>query len=128
MDKSKKYLSIFTSCFVAFISFCSVTAVADPKVCDAMFEQVNKPGTVDVDLAKKSVDCYTSAVKSDPSNADAYYRLGVSHYLIGFSTQNISELEKSQAALKKAIELNPGHAQAKHQLVTTEGWMGMINQ
>ena len=121
MDKPNKFLSIFFSCFVAFIFHTNATADTDLKECDAMFKQLDVGGVIENALAKKTAGCYESAIKSNPSDADAYYRLGRSQHLDGFSTHDDakytkSQYEKSQTNLKKAIELDPNHKKAEFEL------------
>jgi tetratricopeptide (TPR) repeat protein len=56
---------------------------------------------------------FEEAIQHDPDNADAYYGLGMSFYNIGYNNKNVEEIEKAEKALKKAIQLNPDHQQAK---------------
>jgi tetratricopeptide (TPR) repeat protein len=56
---------------------------------------------------------FEAAVQHDPENADAYYGLGMSLYSTGHRDKNVAEIEKAEIALKKAIQLNPEHQQAK---------------
>ncbi len=52
-------------------------------------------------------------------DAGAHYNLGIVYARQGKYAEGIKELTR-------AIELNPDHAQAKNQLMTTEGWIGML--
>jgi len=103
----------------------SASAGTDLKECDAMFKQLDVSGVIDNALAKKTGDCYESAIKSNPNNADAYYRLGKSQKLSGFTEHDDveytkSQYKKAQANLKKAIELNPSHKKAEFELFMLE--------
>ncbi|MHC9541472.1 MAG: tetratricopeptide repeat protein [Vulcanimicrobiota bacterium] len=49
---------------------------------------------------------FDSIIRIDPKIADAYYNLGLCHYLLG-------DYEKSIMAFKKVLNVNPKDEQAK---------------
>ena len=59
---------------------------------------------------------FEEAVQHAPDNADAYYGLGMSYYNVGYRDRNVGDLEKGKEALKRALQLNPDHPQAKSAL------------
>jgi tetratricopeptide (TPR) repeat protein len=61
----------------------------------------------------KAEEYFVLAINHNPEDANAYYGLGLSHYHIGHSSKNISELEKAEQALMKAIDLNSELKQAQ---------------
>ncbi len=65
------------------------------------YVQMRKP-----DSLALAIQEFNSIIKTDPKIADAYYNLGLCHYLLG-------DYEKSIMAFKKVLNVNPKDEQAK---------------
>lgn len=75
---------------------------------------------------KQSREYFELAIQYDPTNANAYYGLGISYYFTGQLEKDISQLEKAEEVLVKAIELNPNHEQAKESLKSLRKLLDMV--
>jgi tetratricopeptide (TPR) repeat protein len=86
----------------------------------ALYWKDNRP-----DEAK---EFFEAAIQHDSDNADAYYGLGMSFYNIGHRNKNVDEKEKAEKTLKKAIQLNPDHQQAKVALNQLELLLSVVKK
>lgn len=55
------------------------------------------------------MDCFLKAIAIDPSNADAYTHCGI-------MTKEMDKLNEAATYLRKALEIDPQHSQAKEYL------------
>ena len=58
---------------------------------------------------RKAMELYQEALGQEPDNAKTYYNLSVAHSRLGQSAER-------RRALETAIELDPSHAEARHQM------------
>jgi tetratricopeptide (TPR) repeat protein len=58
-------------------------------------------------LPTDSKECFLTAIRHEPTNAAAYYGLGMSYYSLGYPDKDISLLKQSEAALAQSLELDP---------------------
>jgi tetratricopeptide (TPR) repeat protein len=63
---------------------------------------------------------FEQAVIHDPASVDAYYYMGLYFREAAKKSKNTAALEKSTAAFKKALELNPAYNWAKKELAVNE--------
>ena len=109
---------------LCFPAFTQLAFAADS--CASKLAMLEKPGLVDNKLAKETIACFSSTVKNNPDDANAYYGLGVAYFALGLATSSRANFEASRSALKNALKLAPDHAKAKEQLSNTEGWIQML--
>ena len=105
----------------------SVWSSANESPCDALYEQIMKPGFDDAAAGRRVAECYEQGLQKDSrdqgGDAEAYYRIGVARYFTAASSGDIAEMEKSRDALQKAVDLDSEHAAARDQLMKAEGWI-----
>ena len=77
---------------------------------------------------KEAVPYYLRAVQLNPSHANAYYGLGVTHYRIGNLNKSKSKIMEAHEYILMAIKLNPKHSQAIKFREHTEGLLKHLNQ
>jgi tetratricopeptide (TPR) repeat protein len=62
-----------------------------------------------------SIDYFRRAIDYSPT-APAYYGLGIAYWYIGNRTKNVSLLEKAEASLETAVQIQPNYNSAKREL------------
>ena len=78
------------------------------------------------DLAR---EFYTRCLEADPQYAPAWVRLARCHRLIGkYGEQGVADLEKAEAAFRRALTLNPDLSVAHNQYAHLEADLGHARQ
>ncbi len=77
---------------------------------------------------EQSKTYFRLALEQDPTNADAYYGLGVAYYHTGYDNKNIADIEQAEKALAKAVQVEPNHHQAQEQLERVRKLINIVKE
>lgn len=111
---AQRYPRLAASALVAAVSLLILMQAG----CNFRAQQFNTAGRQAFETGQfnTAVDQFQRAVRANPQNADAYYNLGTTYYVMGKQIQNPTYITQAEQLLRQSIALDGQHAEAHRTL------------
>lgn len=128
------WLAYFCAFFIAVMSVARADSSSDVLLQARAYQFKFRAG--DMSVIPPYVALLEDATKAQPDNADLWYAMGVAYLAQGARAMMpggnppdaMSALQKGPAALRRALQINPNHAEALGQQGAIQAMMGTFAQ